>query len=161
MPLGIRNMTSVFFIREDAILCLFRIGSRIADQMYIGAAGGHFEESEMASPEKCILREMNEELGLTENDILDLRLRYITSRLKNDEIRQNYYFFARLKADIALKSTEGNLKWIPLDEFKDLNMPVSAKHMMMHYLNEGKNTDHLYAGITEETGTQFTVMREF
>ena len=40
-------------------------------------------------------------------------------------------------------------------------MPVSAKHMMMHYLEEGKNTDHLYAGITGEEGTKFTVMREF
>ena len=161
MPLGIRNMTSVYFVRKDAILCLFRIGSRVADHMYIGAAGGHFEENEMAVPEKCILREMKEELGLAKNDIEDLRLRYITSRLKNNEIRQNYYFFAHLKTDRPLKSTEGNLKWIPFDEFKDLSMPVSAKHMMMHYLKEGKDTDHLYAGITEEEGTKFTVMREF
>ncbi len=161
MTPGIRNMTSVYFIKEDKILCLFRIGSRIADHMYVGAAGGHFEEGEMASPEKCILREMKEELNLTESDVTDLRLRYVTSRLKNNEIRQNYYFFARLKTDLPLKSTEGNLKWIPHDEFKDLNMPVSAKHMMMHFLKEGKNTDHLYAGITVEEGTKFEVMDEF
>jgi len=161
MTPGIRNMTSVYFIKEDKILCLFRIGSRIADQMYIGAAGGHFEEGEMASPEKCILREMKEELNLTESDITDLRLRYITSRLKNNEIRQNYYFFARLKTDLPLKSNEGTLKWISLDEFKDIKMPVSAKHMMMHYLREGKDNLYLYAGITEQGETKFTVLREF
>ena len=161
MTPAIRNMTSIYFVKEDAILCLFRIGSRIADHLYVGAAGGHFEENEMRSPKACILREMKEELNLTEKDIADLRLRYITSRLKNGEIRQNYYFFAYLKTERPLKSTEGILKWIPLDEFKDLSMPVSAKHMMMHYLREGKNTDHLYAGITEKEGTKFTVMREF
>lgn len=161
MAVSIRNMTSVYFIKGDQILCLFRIGSRIADHMYIGAAGGHFEEGEMTSPEKCILREMKEEMNLSPDDISDLRLRYITSRLKNNEIRQNYYFFASLKTDRPLKSTEGNLKWIPIGDFRDLTMPVSAKHMMMHYLKEGKDTDHLYAGITQEEGTKFTVMREF
>jgi hypothetical protein len=40
-------------------------------------------------------------------------------------------------------------------------MPVSAKHMILHYLKEGRNTNLLYAGITEETGTTFVPMVEF
>ena len=28
---GLRNMTSLFFTREDGLLCLYRIGSRVAN----------------------------------------------------------------------------------------------------------------------------------
>lgn len=88
----LRNMTSVYFYNVSGLLCLYRLGSRVADHMYIGSAGGHFEEGELNDPQKCVLRELEEELGLTEEDISGLTLRYITLRLKNGEIRQNYYF---------------------------------------------------------------------
>lgn len=161
MDVKLRNMTSVYFVREDEVLCLFRIGSRVANNRYVGAAGGHFEENELNDPKKCVLREMREELGLTENAVEDLTLRYITHRLVEGELRQNYYFFARLKEDTPLESTEGILRWVPFDEVKDLCMPVSAKHMIMHYLREGRYTSHLYGGITEVCGTTFVIMRDF
>ena len=157
----LRNMTSIYLVNDTGVLCLYRMGSRVANNQYIGSAGGHFEENELNDPRKCVLREMNEELGLTESDIEGLRLRYITHRLKNGEIRQNYYFFARLKEDRALNSTEGNLRWVPYGDIPGLDMPVSAKHMILHYLAEGRYTDCLYAGITEESGTKFVEMQEF
>ena len=157
----LRNMTSVYFVREGEILCLYRIGSKVADRLFVGAAGGHFEEGELKDPTACILREMREELGLGEEDISGLKLRYITQRLKNGEIRQNYYFFAELKRCDPLRSTEGFLRWVKYDEFPDLPMPVSAKHMMTHYLAHGRHSDVLYAGITEETGTHFVSLSEF
>ena len=106
-------------------------------------------------------REMQEELGLMESDVEDLQLRYITHRLTNGEIRQNYYFFGHLREDRSLESTEGNLSWIPFEEVPSLEMPVSAKHMILHYLREGRFTDHIYCGITEEESTSFVIMREF
>ena len=48
-----------------------------------------------------------------------------------------------------------------VDLLPELDMPVSAKHMILHYLKVGRFDDVLYAGITEEEGTKFTVMREF
>lgn len=161
MDIKLRNMTSVYFFREGELLCLFRIGSRVANNRFVGAAGGHFEENELNDPRKCVLREMQEELGLRESDVEDLRLRYITHRLTNGEVRQNYYFFARLKEDRELDSTEGNLRWVPFEDVPSLEMPMSAKHMILHYLREGRFTDHIYAGITEETGTNFVIMKEF
>ena len=157
----LRNMTSLYLVREDAVLCLYRVGSRVANNKYIGSCGGHFEEWELNDPYACICREMEEELGLTAADMEDLNLRYITHRLANGEIRQNYYFFARLKAERELHSNEGELHWIPWGEIADLRMPVSAKHMILHYLETGRYTDHIYAGITEETGTRFIQMNEF
>ena len=39
------------------------------------------------------MREIQEELGITEDDIEGLSLRYITIRRTEEEVRQNYYFF--------------------------------------------------------------------
>ena len=157
----LRNMTSVYLTGEQGILCLYRIGSRVANNKYIGSAGGHFEMEELNDARKCALREMQEELGLTESDVDGLTLRYITLRLKDGEIRQNYYFFGSLKEERTLQSTEGELHWISYDGFEDLNMPLSAKHMILHYLKFGRFDDLLYAGITEESETRFVPMKEF
>jgi len=157
----LRNMTSVYLTGVRGILCLYRIGSRVANNKYIGSAGGHFEKEELNDARSCVLREMQEELGITEADVSDLKLRYVTLRLKDGEIRQNYYFFGSLKSDRELNSTEGNLEWIPYDGFEDLLMPASAKFMILHYLQTGRYDDVLYAGITEEAGTKFVPLKEF
>lgn len=157
----LRNMTSVFFLREDGLLCLYRIGSRVANKKYVGACGGHFEERELSSPYACALREMQEELGLCESDVEDLRLRYVTLRLYNGEIRQNYYFFGRMKGERELSSTEGILRWFGWQELEALDMPVSARQMMDHYLREGRFTDYCYAGITEPHGARFVRLQSF
>ena len=157
----LRNMTSVYLTGEQGILCLYRIGSRVANNKYIGSAGGHFEENELNDARMCAVRERQEELGLTEEDVEGLKLRYITLRLKDGEIRQNYYFFGRLKTERPLQSTEGELHWFTYEEAENLHMPASAKHMMLHYLKTGRFDDNLYAGITDDAGTRFVIMKEF
>ena len=157
----LRNMTSVYLTGERGILCLYRIGSRVANNLYVGSAGGHFEQGELNDARACALREMQEELGLTESDVADLKLRYITLRLKNGEIRQNYYFFGKLLSDRELESTEGNLHWFSYEEAEHLHMPASAKHMMLHYLKTGRFDENLYAGVTDNAGTRFVIMVEF
>ena len=160
----LRSMTSVYFVREDGVLCLFRIGSRIANNKYIGAAGGHFEKDEVASARNCVLREMEEELGLTEEDTEGLDMKYITLRLKDGEVRQNYYFFARLKMERELKSSEGTLKWVKWDELAGLEMPVSAKHMILHYAKIGRFNDQAYASVAlseNEGDAVFAPLNEF
>ena len=157
----LRNMTSVYLTGEQGILCLYRIGSRVANNLYVGSAGGHFEQGELNDARQCALREMQEELGLTESDVADLKLRYITLRLKNGEIRQNYYFFGKLLSNRELESSEGNLHWFTYEEAEHLHMPASAKHMMLHYLKTGRFDENLYAGITDDAGTRFVVMKDF
>ena len=161
MNVRLRNMTSLYITGEKGILCLYRIGSRVANHRYIGSAGGHFENAELNDPRACVLRELREELSLEEEDLEGLRLRYITHRLKDGEIRQNYYFFATLKEERELSSTEGTLEWIPFDRIPELNMPVSAKHMILHYLQKGRFDDALYGGFTQEEGTSFAALKEF
>ena len=157
----LRNMTSVYLTGERGILCLYRIGSRVANNLYIGSAGGHFEKEELNDARACILREMAEELGITEADVEGFRLRYVTLRLKNGEIRQNYYFFGRLKQMRPLTSTEGILHWIPYENIPSLSMPASAKQMILHYLHTGRYDEQLYAAVTAEEATVFVPLREF
>lgn len=157
----LRNMTSLYLVDEAGVLCLYRIGSRVANNKYVGTAGGHFEREELNDARACVLREMGEELGLSEGEVEGLHLRYITHRLTGGEIRQNYYFFGQLKEKRELHSTEGILRWVPFEDVPGLEMPVSAKHMILHYLKEGRYTDKLYVGITEENGTHFVEMKEF
>lgn len=157
----LRNMTSLYLVNDEGILCLYRVGSRVANNKYIGSAGGHFEENELNDPRKCVLREAREELGIRESDLEGLQLRYITHRLTGGEIRQNYYFFARLKEERPLSSTEGTLCWVPYEKIPELDMPVSAKHMILHYVGQGRFNQKLYAGITREAGTKFVIMEDF
>lgn len=158
----LRNMTSLYLMNEDKILFLYRIGSRVVNNSYVGSAGGHFEKEELNNAMACVLRELNEETGLVKEDIEDLALRYVTLRLKNNEIRQNYYFFANLVSiDKEILSNEGRLEWVDYKNISSLDMPYSAKFVIDHFLKVGRNTTRLYGGIATDSGIDFIEMQDF
>lgn len=159
----LRNMTSIYLTYQNKILLLYRQGSRIVNNLWIGSAGGHFEEAELNNPKACVLRELQEELSISEDMLSGLQLRYITIRRSKGEIRQNYYFFAELKdaSQIKCGSNEGILKWFPLEEIPELEMPFSAKHMMRHYLSTGMYVDKIYVGAADGEKVVFTELPEF
>lgn len=159
----LRNMTFVYLRKGDRILLLYRQGGRVISDVWVGSAGGHFEEFELNDARECVLREMQEELGLTENQIENLRLRYITLKRSKGEIRQNYYFFADLKEGVneTFSSDEGICKWFPLSEVPFLDMPFTSKYVMEHYLHTGCRTDKIYGGIADGEKVVFTELPEF
>lgn len=152
----LRSMASVYLRFEDKLLLLYRQGSSIVSNLWIGSAGGHFEASELNNAKACVLREMHEELSLDENVIQNLTLRYVTLRYANGEIRQNYYFFADLTEFTTPLSNEGITKWFTLVEVKDIPMPFTARHVINHYISKGQYNDLLYGGIANDTGVIFT-----
>lgn len=158
----LRNMASVYLMKNDNILLLFREGSRVANRLWVASAGGHFEEWELNNPKACALRELYEELSVSGDMICNLRLRYITLRKTQGEIRQNYYFFADLKSDSdsAIVSNEGVCRWFGLDEILDLEMPLSAKQMLTHFIKTGISNDKLYVGAAEKENAVFTELAE-
>lgn len=87
------NMTSLYLRHGNELLLLYRIGSKVVGDSYVASAGGHFESEELNDARACALRELYEEMGIKEREIDQLSLRYITLRRKDNEIRQNYYFF--------------------------------------------------------------------
>lgn len=158
----LRNMTSIYLLNNDKILLLYRQGSKVVNNVWIGSASGHFEEYELNDAKACVLRELKEEMSVTEEMLSDLQFRYITIRRTKGEIRQNYYFFANLKCDQReLTSGEGTLKWFELDEVLTLEMPYSAKYMMEHYLSIGRQNDKIYVGVADGSQVVFTELPEF
>ncbi len=158
----LRNMASIYILHEDKVLLLYRIGSKVVAPSWCGI-GGHFEKDELNDARACVLRELYEETGICETDINNLSLRYITLRLKNNEIRQNYYFFTELKnkPQSEYLCNEGILEWVSKDRLLERDMPFSAKPCLKHFLEIGQYTDTIYAGIATENGVDLTELREF
>lgn len=160
----LRSMTSLYLRHGSKLLLLYRIGSKVVPDSYTASAGGHFEKEELNDAKACVMRELYEETGLLEQEIDRLSLRYVTLRLKNDEIRQNYYFFADLiDSEKVITSNEGNMKWFQMEELlgNTPEMPFTAHYVVKHYIETGKDNDVLYAGIATESGVAFTEMKEF
>ena len=157
----LRNMTALYIVRGEQILLLYRQGSRIVNNLYVGTAGGHFEKDELNDATACVLRELQEECGLGEADVKNLALRYVTLRLLDGEIRQNYYFFAEWNAGgKELISNEGRLEWHDLQKLSQLDMPYSAKYMLEHYVKIGRETNALYVGTAHRRGMNFCELQE-
>lgn len=100
---------------------------------------------------------MKEELGLLPDDIDRMMLRYITLKKTNEEIRQNYYFFAELKENIDdnLCSNEGVSKWFSIKEIDALKMPLTAKFVIQHYSKTGHLTNNIYVGVATNDNVLF------
>lgn len=156
----LRNMTSIYLLKDGKILLLYRQGGRVVNDVWTGSAGGHFEESELNDAQACVLREMKEELGIDEENIEGLSLQYITLRRAKGEIRQNYYFFANLKSADELTSNEGICKWFWVDEIGNLEMPYTAKYVMEHYCEKGRFTSEMYVGVSDGEKVEFIQMPE-
>ena len=159
----LRNMTAIYLLKGERILLLFREGGRVVSNVWTGSAGGHFEPEELNDPRACVLRELKEELGLSEQDIDNLSMRYVTLRYTNGEIRQNYYFFAALKEEVRedLTSTEGICKWFEISDIHALEMPFTAKGVVEHFSKIGRFTDKLYTGVTNAYGVEFVELTEY
>ncbi|MBP3657462.1 MAG: NUDIX domain-containing protein [Clostridia bacterium] len=158
----LRNMTALYISRGEEMLLLYRVGSRVVAPSWCGI-GGHFEKDELNDARACVLRELQEETGLTQEDLTGLTMRYACMRLKNGEIRQNYYFFAELApgAREPQGCSEGRLAWTPYDRLLGLEMPFTAYEVIRHYLHTGRYTDALYACATTQQGAVFTPLHEF
>ncbi len=162
MDCKLRNMTSVYILYNNKILLLFRQNGRVVNNVWVASAGGHFEEKELNDPKSCVLRELEEELGITGNALKNMALRYITLRRTKGEIRQNYYFFAELKRmDFELVSNEGVLKWFDISKVRNLEMPYTAKYVIEHYLEIGAFNNKIYSGIANGEQVIFTELQEF
>lgn len=154
----LRNMASIYLRNGDQILLLFRQGNSIVKNLWIGSAGGHFETQEVNDAKACVLRELWEELSISEDLLHKLTLRYVTLRYTDGEIRQNYYYFADVDFLEAPKSTEGMTQWFKLHDIINLPMPFTARYMLDHYLLHGQFDDALYAGIANHDGVIFHIL---
>ena len=119
------NLTTLCYIEHhDCYLMMHRISKKndINQGKWIGV-GGHFEANE--SPEDCLIREVQEETGLT---LTHYRLRGIITFISNNwgcEYMHLYTadgFEGSPDPEQMAACNEGILKWIPKSEIYDLNL---------------------------------------
>lgn len=113
-------LTTVCYLqRDNKYLMLYRNKKKIDVNKgkWIGV-GGKLEEGE--SPEECIKREIKEETGYTANNCKE---RGIVVFNYNDEPSEFMYLYTcnDFTGNI-IDCDEGDLKWIPKDEVKELNL---------------------------------------
>jgi 8-oxo-dGTP diphosphatase len=143
--ISVRTMTGAFLIHHDDVLMLKRSkNKKIAPGLW-SCIGGHVEPYEHGSPENCCLREIEEETGIPRTEIENLTLRYILLRRKEDELNQHYIFFGHSKTRTIGSCDEGELHWVKLSEMAHLQMSLSLKLMVEHYLHHSE-TDHVWTG---------------
>lgn len=136
----VRQMTSILLHRNDEILLLHREGSRVIEDSWVGI-GGHVEDAESSRPRLAALRELHEEIGLREEQLSDLRLRYVALREVPDELRTTYYFTAHVDRDTPIPAAcrEGTLRWFSVDaDLSGLRMPPTARIVLDHWLHVGR-----------------------
>lgn len=140
-----RLMTSIFLTRDDRVLLLYRTGSSAIPDSWVGL-GGHVDPDEIRDPTAAVLRELEEEIGITADQIADLELRYVSLRDNGEEIRHTYYFTAALRPETAVpvECPEGELRWFDLSAGPtDLEMPPTAAVALRHWLSHGRHDDVL------------------
>ncbi len=122
----IDNMTTLLYLRRNTcagkmILFIVKKSDGLNNGKYLGI-GGHFEDGE--SPNDCILRELNEETGITSKEVSGLKLRGIVTFVNSKCDNEYMYVFEGVYEGSGLinkdYSSEGELTWIPEEKIYDL-----------------------------------------
>lgn len=113
---------------------------------YWAGVGGHLESDEINNPQMACLREIYEETGIHENDIDDLKLKYIILRRSKNEIRVNYIFFGNSRIREVVDTDEGRLYWIAKEELLNQEFTETIRMTLVHYLKCGSNVNDVVVG---------------
>lgn len=148
---SLRLIAVAMLFHEDRLLMMKRSPNRTLSPGQWAGIGGHLEPYEMAAPLAACLREVQEETGLTPEDIEGLELRYIVTRLSGTDLRQQFVFAGRAKTDKLSLTEEGELHWIPRDEVLDRDIPYVYRSLLEHYLQFGA-AGGLWAGTATLSG---------
>ncbi|MDD3341100.1 MAG: NUDIX domain-containing protein [Bacilli bacterium] len=149
----LKNMAGIYILDGDKILLLKRSKTESLNEYY--SIGGRFEPDELNNPFRCVMRELEEESGLLESHLTDIKLKYVSFRNYGNYITQNYLFFAKLKdKDIILKDCdEGTFEWVNIEDLFSKKMPPTSFACLKHYFsNEEKNDSILMAAATNNNG---------
>lgn len=153
-----RLMTNAFILNGEKVLCLKRsTNKRIAPGLWTGV-GGHIEPEEINDPEGSCLREVYEETGLQGSSITDFKLLYIVHRIKENEIRQQYIFFGKTTSTEVVSNDEGELHWIDASDLLKLEMPLTIRYTLEHFMNH-RESQIVHIGAITQNESKLTEIK--
>lgn len=138
-------MATAFLFNENKVLMMKKASSRVTDIEFWTGLGGHLEHNELNFPRRACIREIYEESGLHEEEIEELKLKYILLRMKDEEIRQQFVYFGKTMSTSYVNSDEGELHWIDKDRILELRLSKIVNFMLKHYF-ENPNKDEITIG---------------
>lgn len=125
MEKDLANLTTLCYIeKEGCYLMMHRVSKKndVNAGKWIGV-GGHFQEGE--SPEECLIREVQEETGLT---LTSFQFRGIVTFISEGWGCEYMHLFTadgfegELAQERMQACPEGELKWIPKEEVPNLRL---------------------------------------
>lgn len=149
----LRQMAAAFLFHDDQLLLMEKANGNSFLSGMVVPIGGHLEERELNNPTDACLREVEEETGLTNDDLSGLELRYIILRIKDTEIRLQYIYFSNVKHLIVQESEEGQLSWNDINLAAELNMTATSKFILEHY-SKNKSSSDIYVGTMKSAGNE-------
>jgi 8-oxo-dGTP diphosphatase len=160
----LRQMATAFIEHNGKMALMKKERNKLFDFEFWTGLGGHMEHHELNNPREACIREIFKESKLQKEDLIDLTLRYILLRQKEDEIRIQYVYFGRTEQSELVSSDEGELYWIDARNVLDLKISTIIRKMLEHYW-ENRNETHLFVGtITKsdecETSMQWSIMED-
>jgi len=144
---------------EDKVLLLKRgLHKKIAPGFWAGV-GGHVELSDFEDPraldlsETCY-RELVEETGIDKAEIQNLKLRYVSVRKAETEIRYIYHYFGEVATEFELpKCNEGELYWVDRARVFELPMTVSVSTPLAHWLENSEDSEIYLIAVDKENAS--------
>ena len=145
-----RLLAAAFLENEGHLLLMRRSPSASLMPGMLAPVGGHIEASEINDPTAACIREITEETGLSPHEIEKLSLRYIVHRLRHNEVRTQYVYFASTTKVRLYPNHEGVLQWMPIDALHNLaEASFTTRAILNHYLKSGSKTENIYVGVVE------------
>ncbi len=130
MGAGLNVYVTVFLFRKNRVLLLER-GSRkrFAPGRWTGV-GGRVELGEMDDLDTAALREVSEEAGIEAEDIENLEIRVVLSRIEDGDLTTVVFFSGHTDRESMHKCNEGRLRWVELDRVDDLDLVENARYAL-------------------------------
>lgn len=154
-----RIMVGIFLVCGEKVLLLHRnMNRKIAPGMW-SCVGGHMEQCELNNPLETCYRELEEETGITEEQVQDIELRYVSMAVRDDEVQTIYYYIGNIASECELPPCdEGNLYWVHVADMCNLEMSFSVRQITNHWYSNLKDKS-LYICVTNREEKRATFVR--
>ena len=138
MGVGLKVYVTVFLFRKNRVLLLERAPHKHFSPGRWTGVGGRVEPDEMANLEAAALREVGEEAGIAAQDVDNLHIRVVLTRLEDGDVTTVVFFTGHTDHEALRRCDEGRLQWIELDRIADLDLVENAGYALNLALQEKK-----------------------
>jgi len=141
----ITGSVAVAYLRSgDKYLLMKRAANKSHYPNVWDGVGGWVEDNELREPGKAVLREIYEESGIEESDIVALELKYLHISFEGGYLTHHYIYFGETCKTDVWQTDEGALSWVERRDFLDREFSEAMGKMVRHYFEVGEKSGTAY-----------------